>query len=474
MLAITVELLHGTYRADPTGLAHTGQQSEGEWPPSPLRLFAALVAADGTGDRCRVTNGDELSFLELAPPPTIEASPPNEVCHQRLEPRYVVVHTGSAASGSAHQEYQARRGGEIRPGVRVAPRSPVVRFRWDVDVPADVLRGLHARAARVGYLGTADSPVAVTVSVDHAPPADGHTSWVPDAHGDAAVRAPQPGVLAAMDAHHERWVEGGASVHRSQSPGLRRLVRYRSPDAPPAQPPSPHRIWLRFDRSVSGRRVSAVTSTLKAAVLDQYQRRFGEPPEVLHGHVDDPARPHRLTLFVALPDVGHLHACGMIHGAVLELPPETPAAVVESCRAVLHELDELVGPGFRTATRLAGDGRQPAALRPARWLRPATRYGTAFPALHERRGVPLTLTELSRWCEHAGLPAPVAARSARAPFLSGGVDLVPREVNRPGKAPRPYSHLELVFEEPVTGLVVVGAGRTRGLGLCAPIAEVRS
>src|ERR1700741_1462538 len=101
MLVITVEFLLDTYRADPSGLAHTGQLSEGEWPPAPLRLFAALVAADGTRDRMRHTTGAELTFLEHAEPPVVYASP--DVHHCRLNNRFVVEHTGKAVSKS-HQE----------------------------------------------------------------------------------------------------------------------------------------------------------------------------------------------------------------------------------------------------------------------------------------------------------------------------------------------------------------------------------
>jgi len=75
MLAISVDLLHGTFRgasADDTALTGAGNDS-GEWPPSPARLFAALVAADGTGPRQRVTDGSELLALEKAPPPSILA-----------------------------------------------------------------------------------------------------------------------------------------------------------------------------------------------------------------------------------------------------------------------------------------------------------------------------------------------------------------------------------------------------------------
>ena len=92
MLAISVELLHRTFRGDPDGTANTGRLVRGEWPPSPTRLFAALVAADGTREKCRVTDGAELTWFERLPPPVIHAHA--RPCHQPLAPRYVVRHGG--------------------------------------------------------------------------------------------------------------------------------------------------------------------------------------------------------------------------------------------------------------------------------------------------------------------------------------------------------------------------------------------
>ncbi len=469
MLTITVDFLLGTYRADPTGLAHTGRQEQGEWPPSPLRLLAALVAADGTRDRCRYTTGAELLLLESAPPPRVHASAAREVRHQPLLPRYVVRQSGKAEKG-AHQEYQGRKGAQVRPGVRVAPRRPTVTYVWDVEPSPVELAGLRARAARVGYLGTSDSPVAVTVG-SGVPDDVLAKPYIPDGDGDVVIGVPQPGVLAAMDAHYDRWLELGPSVHRSQSPGLRRLARYRSPGSTPIEPPvpGPTVLWLRFERPVSGRRVIAVTAALKATVLDRYQRRIGEPPPVLHGHVEGDSG-YLLACYLALPDVGHRHAGGLLHGAAVVLPSGTDDDVVGGCRAALHATDQLVGGGFSVGVRpWAGEDR-PRAATPSRWVDPdAVRFATAFPALHERRKVALTLDELGRWCEHAGLPSPVAARSGRSPFLPGGIDLRPVEVNRSGRVGLPYSHLEIEFASPPRGLVVLGAGRTRGLGLCAPV-----
>lgn len=470
MLAITVELLLGTYRADPAGLAHTGRLDAGEWPPAPLRLLAALVAADGTRDRRRHTTGEELALLENAPPPVVYASGFADVHHQPLHGRFVVAQTAGAVKGRSHQEYQGRAGAEVRPGVRVAPRSPVVTFLWDIEPSDEVLVGLQTRAARVGYLGTSDSPVSLTVSRQLVGDPPG-VAFEPHDDGELTIGVPRPGVVAAMDAHYDRWVAEGPSVHRSQSPGLRRLARYRRPGAAILEEePRPTVLWLRLDRPISGRRISAVTAAFKAAVLDHYQRAIGEPPPVLHGHVAPGAEGYSLAWFLALPDVGHPNAKGLIHGLALVLPAGTSETILSGCRNALHNLTELHGPGFVRGLAVWSGELRPLAANPARWLgHHATRFATVFPALHERRGVRLTVEEVGRWCEHSRLPVPVAIRSSRGPLVAGGVDLVPAEVNRLGRPPHPYSHLELEFAEPVDGLVVVGAGRQRGFGLCAPV-----
>ena len=161
MLTISVELLQGTFRADPDGTANTGVLTRGEWPPAPSRLLAALVAADGTRDRCRVTDGSELEWFERLPAPEIHAHA--QPWPQPLRPRYVVEHKGSPEK-STHQEYLGRKGTPVRPGVRVTPRYPEVVYSWDTDAPSDLIEALRRRAARVGYLGTADSPVRMRVA----------------------------------------------------------------------------------------------------------------------------------------------------------------------------------------------------------------------------------------------------------------------------------------------------------------------
>ncbi|MGH9102698.1 MAG: type I-G CRISPR-associated protein Csb2, partial [Acidimicrobiales bacterium] len=283
MLALTVRLLHGTIRAgtpDDTVLA--GGEPTGEWPPSPARLYSALVAADGTGPRCTMTTGEELGWLEGLGPPLIVASAPEAVVSSALEPRYVVV--DERAEGAV-QDYPARMARKVYPGTKLAPRDDTVVYVWpDAEPMAIHRRALAYRAARIGYLGCADSPVSVSVTdrpVDL--PAD---TWRQDERGPSVLPVPYPGFLEALDRAYLAW-SAGEGMRRSWIPTRR--VRYRPPrhhDDGGIARSTRQVIWLRFERSVSARRVLEVTETLKAAVLDHLQRLLPgeELPSVLHGH----------------------------------------------------------------------------------------------------------------------------------------------------------------------------------------------
>lgn len=468
MLTATVEFLHGTYRADPDGTAHTGRLSHGEWPPAPSRLFDALVAADGTGERCRHTDGSELGVLETAPCPSIEAS--TQAHHQQLNDRFVVLQRGGPAKNQ-QQEYVARTAALVRPGVRVTPRVSTVRYRWPLEIGGRELRALQVRAARVGYLGCADSPVRVRIEQLSDDAASRVEVFVPDETGDVSIGVPVPGRIQVLDAAFAAWMEHGTSVGRSQFPALSTKIRYRSPSSGIRASANGRVIAALILRpAVSGRRVAAVAATFKAAVLQRFQELHNEePPSILHGHGFD-STGYDLARYLSLPDVGHEHARGRIHGVALWLPSECDEALGTEAREAVHSIRRLVGRGVNVNAEVWNGQRRPLAARPSRWTRPSRRWVTVFPAVHERH-VPLTLEELGRWCRHAGLPRPVSFRSSRSPLLKGGTSLAPTEVHRPGKSQRPYSHVELLFDEPVVGPVVIGSGRQRGLGLCLPVGD---
>lgn len=473
MLAITVDFLHGTFRADPDGSAITGLAEAGEWPPSVARLLAAFVAADGMGDDCRVTSGSELEYLESLDPPTIHAEARPH--HQPLRERFVVKASSAAADRKhTHQEYPARKGDLVRPGARVALKCSRVVYVWDDADPMEWLRPLRLRAARIGYLGCADSPVRVRLdtSLDDSE-TEALYAYRPRVDGTCMVSVPRPGHhLAALATAYRSWLTDGTSVSRSQFPVLRNLEAYAGPDDIVDEDEAGAVVaWLRLEPGVPGRRIADVTAALKAATMSRYRRLFGDPlPRELHGHGFG-GKGFEIARHLALPNVGYDHSDGRILGAAVWLPLSCDAITVERVRAAARSLDELRGPKLHVkVVPWRGDG--PLTARPSRWRQRSTTWVTAIPAIHERFGR-LDLPELQRWCRHAGLPEPVTFRRARVPLVRGALDLHPSQVKRAAPhshdAAKPYSHIAVRFAEAVRGPVVLGGGRSRGFGLCIPL-----
>lgn len=473
MLVITAELLHGTIRASSADdVSLTGQGGGAEWPPSPARLFSALVAADGTGPRCRVTDGAELRLLESARPPVIGADPVDLVEVTDLRERFVVLNVNSA--GHTVHEYPLRDARAVRSGARVAPRTPTITYEWsDLEVTDASLEALRRRAGRVGYLGCADSPVRLHVAL--TPPAGTTAQWVPDeAAGSTLLPVPFVGFVDVLDEMYRQFCEGRL-VRRTLFPS--RLARYR----PPGRTTSISQrrtVWLRFASAVPGRRVIDVTEALRAALLERYVPVDGDGadedpggvPRVLHGH-GFTGTGYETACYLALADVGFPYSRGRIHGAAVVLPAGAPAPLAAGVRLALAGIRVLERPGvFRTRVALHAGEPRPIAADPTRWEGPAHRWVSVFPVVHERhrRGGP-NIDDVASWCRHAGMPAPVAFRASRVPLVRGALSLMPHEVSRPGRARAPYSHLEVEFGSPVKGPFVLGRGRQFGLGLMVPV-----
>ena len=466
MLAVSVELLHGTIRATTAAdTSITGTGDAAEWPPSPARLFSALVASDGTRTRQRLTDGRELRLLESAAPPRIVADSVEAVLRSAMRERFVVV---DATANGAVQQYPARTSAAVRPGTRLAPLSPKVVYVWDdVDVDEGARQALERRAARIGYLGCSDSPVRVRVL--NLPPESEAPTWVPRDDGLVVLPVPYEGFLDALDDAFDRS-QAGEAVRRAWIPN--RYARYRPPGAPSPPLRRPTVLWLRFEGAVSGRRLRSVTETLRAAVLDKYEEHDpGQVPNVLHGHGFEGSGFHH-AYFLGLPDVGHPHARGRLHGAAIVLPADTPAPIIEGVRAAAWRITVLARAGSLIArVRPHGGESTPAAATPQRWKGPARRWISATPVVHERFrvGGP-DLVEVQRWCDHADVRARVvSARSSRVPLLDGALSLHPTEVYRQAREHMPYSHLEIEFDEPVRGPLVVGRARQFGFGLMYPM-----
>ena len=472
MFTISVRLLHETIRAGASDdTVEAGGTPVAEWPPSPARLFSALVAGDGTGDRCTATTGEELEWLEKQQEPWIVASPKDEILDTQLLERFVVKDQTLAG---VVQEYVARQAIPVRSGLRIAPKSTKIIYVWPDASPSDKdLKALRYRAARVGYFGCSDSPVQlqvernVKVSLDEA--------WRPSKSGDIVksgdtiLPVPYDGFLNALDKSFRAWTNGEPGK-RSWVPT--RYVNYRWT----GQDEDLHRpqiIWLRFDRPVSGRKLIAVTDTLRKAVTEHLQRILGEEnvSPLIHGHRKSGETGDQVT-FLALPDVGYPYSTGKLFGAAIVIPEEADDTFVNKLnRAILtlsHE--RLVKPRyFDLKVEVHGGEQKPWAASPKRWTSLAKRWVSATPVVHEHwTKKQVGIEEAQLWCSHTGLPSPVTVEFSRYPLVSGGLDLPPSLVFRDGRKHYPYSHVLIEFERPVKGPVVLGRSRHFGLGLFVP------
>ncbi|HEX9775948.1 MAG TPA: type I-U CRISPR-associated protein Csb2 [Actinomycetota bacterium] len=473
MIAITVELLHGTIRAASAGdLALTDQEDPGDWPPSPARLFSALVAADGTRDRCRVTDGSELRAIADAAPPSVFASARSDVLCTALNPRFVVV---DSKTKGAVQDYPARGSALVSPGTRLSPRSAIATYVWDeLDATDALVRALEMRAARVGYFGCSDSPARVRVHTSVSE-ADVGPEWRPDTNGAHEIPVPFPEMVGILDTMFDAFSRG-QPVRRSWYPV--KHVRYRAPDelSERAELPWSEVLWMHLRPAVPGRFLLRVTEALKAAVLKLHETHVGPVPRALHGHGFEAETGYRLVHWLGLPEVGHQYARGRLHGLAVAVPEGVDPEIINDIREAASHLKELTIAGRApvAVAPFAGE-EKPWTARPDRWSRRSRRWVATSPVVHERRVKgEITIDDVTRWCSNAGIPAAVRGfRLSPVPLAHGALALRPHEVFHSKRSRRPFSHLEVIFDEEVEGPVVLGRARQFGIGLMAPVVEGR-
>lgn len=239
------------------------------------------------------------------------------------------------------------------------------------------------------------------------------------------------------------------------------------------------------DRGPLGGRELTIAEELARALRRTLLSYAGTPsPAVLSGHAPDGrplARPH--TAFLALPDV----TAGAVVGAMAIAvprgadPPEMHAILLAAHAWERSGMRLLLGRcGVLGFTR--ADERGPYS---DEWVGPARRWASVTPVALDRnpgklfgpdrtataRAVLCAEETIAAACTHVGLPRPEAVRIARSSLVRGippAAAFMPFP-RRPGALQRVCVHVEVRFEEPVLGPVLLGVGRYYGMGLCAAL-----
>jgi CRISPR-associated protein Csb2 len=529
MLALGIRYLTGyAVATDPAN------RNRAEWPPHPGRTFMALAAAHfETGED--PTERAALEWLETQPAPGLMAPEADEravVTHY-----VPVNDKAGPARGLLQSLPGITRGKQPRTYPRVRPHDDTVWLIWpDADPDEEFRRTLAGLCEKVTYIGHSSSLVQVWLSENGAVPnstwiPDPHGSTLQlRVPGRGTLAYLRDRFAAAAIAEFERLdrsvrqSKGKARREAMQSfeetlgvewrrnvqppPRLRPVLSmtqgYRAVEGPQEEPPlttifDPGIVVLRLEateRSLPTRlgleTTLRLTDILRRALMRQTtELGLDSVPAIISGHEPDGTpldRPH--IAYVPLGFVGREHADGHLLGVGVIFPrPEHWPEQPRERRQILTALARVrtLKLGGLGVWRLVPEVREAPAynLVPSAWTasrRGAAVWGTVTPIAFDRHPKAGSRAEyqrevtamIRRACTRIGLPEPSSVQIGPvSPHLGTPASRDYPRLPRKDGSERRHTHATLVFERPVRGPVILGAGRFRGYGLCRPLREGR-
>jgi len=517
MLALGIRYLNGfVAAAEPDNRDHV------EWPPHPGRVFMALAAAHfQTGETPE--EREALLWLEgLTEQPLIRAS---DAIQRAIVTHYVPVNDKAGPSKALLQSAPLTRDRQPRTFARAWLECEVVFLIWrDAKPNASVRTALETLCGKVTRIGHSSSLVQMWLA---KPEEVGEPNWVPDDDRSVVqLRVPTPGTLDYLkDCYNADAVETFTKLKvaaddfdkKAQRAAKKRLKEEFSDEPPPQFRPeltlsqgyaptaaaerpsavpgtvfSPHPLVFRLEpldapyRYLDLASVLVLTKRWREALVSQSNDLSSAARSILSGH--DPSGaplegPH--LAFLPFAFVGqHEHADGHLLGIALALPTELSR---EDRREVLIAMGRV---RWLVLGRMGTWEIEPeASSRPALNLRPEVWTGhpsgeiywssvtpvvyDRHPKTKDRAAYQSEVTDMIRQgCIRIGLPAP---REVIITPVSAHLGVPPSHsfprLQRKDGSERRHTHAILVFDQPIRGPIVIGAGRYRGYGFFRPITE---
>lgn len=227
----------------------------------------------------------------------------------------------------------------------------------------------------------------------------------------------------------------------------------------------------------------ALTDRWREALASHANDLSPDAQSLLTGHAPDKAPLQSAHVaFLPLGFVGHPHATGHLPGLALAFPEDMSAEVRRDVLRVAGRISELklgrLGVWKLTPSTMA---RPLETLRPATWTahpKGEVQWSTVTPIAYDHHPkakdkagyLAEVAAMISAGCERLGLPRPctVIPTPVSAHLGAPPAHAFPR-LRRKDGSERRHTHAILVFDEPVRGPILIGAGRYRGYGLCRPM-----
>ena len=407
--------------------------------------------------------------------------------------RTQVGSVGRTNPDSAIHMLPDHRGRQERFFPSVTPDDPRVTYLWDAPLAEGMGETLDQLLQRVTRLGHPSSLVSCRLTMD--PP---EANLVPG-NGEKSLRAVRQGQLAELERQYTR--------HRGIMP--RSLpytdARYKAvgttTQSVSLHDPNTVGEWIVFEfahnsRALPSWRTVELAMAMRSAILHYAEDPI---PEEISGHKSGGKptdAPH--VAFLPIPYVGYEFADGRIVGIALSIPRSLGR---DSRRAAFRAIGTwersvprrpyplrltLGSQGVVHMSRLRGDVTL-ASLMSHAWSRPSRQWISATPIALPRHPGRLSRGSVEArtraWaaaesavvaaCGHVGLPEPLDVEVSLEPFVTGaiGASRFPpfSQKGRNGKlVRRQLVHALLSFEQPVSGPLMLGAGRFLGLGMMRP------
>jgi CRISPR-associated protein Csb2 len=451
---IEVDFLRGIYES-----GSVDRRQDSEWPPSPARLFNALVAVAQDGD------DDALRWLEQQSPPAILMSGRSEVNVALSREGYVPLN--ATEGDSAYGRFPARKAGSLQQWRHVSPSVAAVAYHWPVPASPGILHRLSELVAAVPYLGRSTSPVeAQATSVDDLLHDDNRQMIVPGGLAEQTiVDVPRPGYLAGLRSAFAEGLPPHDVPRRRLSYG----VEATDIGVHPSMYDAGFDVLPFANRKIGPGQIMAATRALLKAI----ESHLDGGPLVIRGAQKGEARPKFQVLLLGLPEVGYEHASGLVPGLALCRPLDMTIDDRRALSRALMAIEERgVVAGILGKLMFSPEASPLRALDPARWVGASARWVSATP-LSADRFVKLRKSgemeaEVRRACAHLGLPEPTVEPSLD-PLCEGAESVrQSQRMRRLGDAPTPSFHARIEFPSKVAGPIVLGNLRRYGLGLFLP------
>jgi CRISPR-associated protein Csb2 len=472
------------------------------YPPSPFRLFQALVAG-AYGGRWRAS-GDRAAtdaafrWLENQSPPIVIA--PRARMLGTVS--YFVPNNDLDSVGNDPRRVSKVRVQKMLRSTLLESEDPFA-YIWQFEGEAEHAERIAALSDRLHTFGRGiDGAFARAIVVDEQTARAfsaqrsallRFASKEEEGHGGSPLECPVPGSLDSLHLRYASFLSRlrpnlnakgrrVASIFRQPPKAQSRLVAYDRPsrlllfDIREAVGQKFYPIRIEWAAEITTAARDLAFDRLEAIIVDAKLRER----LVLGRGADDADRSQRVR-FIALPSIGTRHTDASIRRIVVELPPDCPISEEDVRWA-------LAGRALRI-DRESGEVR--AVLVPAadesmlrRYIFPKSgskRWQTVTPAALPRArgggrvgGAERSVFERSlaaSVCDalrHANVSArPTDIRVQREPLFERGTSAERFEAGRFGVA-RLY-HVEIRFADPVVGPLIIGDGRWLGLGLMRPL-----